>query len=328
MTPARRAFYFLVTFAAICTALSIVFDWAARRNPIVKINWIFAMDRRDFDFIVVGSSRAYHTVDIPTVDRATKLEGINLGLNGAAFPEIALVLERFLEHNTAREIALEVDPFGLDRNYLKDESHVWLYLPYIDEPLVADGLEEQFGGQAVLWRYVPLYKYAEWNEMIGLRSVLEVISHPAPEFDAFGTRLSAPRMSDSAVRAVRDTVFRIDRDRVLGLERVLDIAQLRYVRVTMFVAPEFGPAMRRARGRDEAIALYRAIALRRHLSFITFDDPAIENDPANFSDPEHLNELGAKTFSAELGAVLAAAWKNDSAERSPAKRTPQTAPPQ
>ena len=322
MTPARRALYFLVTFVAICTALSIVFDWAARRNPIVKANWIFAMDHRDFDFIVVGSSRAYHTVDIPTVDHATKLEGINLGLNGAAFPELALVLERFLEHNTTREIALEVDPFGLDRNYLHDQLHVWLYVPYIDEPIVANALEDEFPARAVAWRYVPLYKYADWNERIGLRSVLEVISHPAPEFDAFGTRLSSPHMTDSAVRAVRDTVFRIDRDRVLGLEQVLDIAQLRHVRVTLFVAPEFGPAMRRARGRDQAIALYRAIALRRHLSFFTFDDPAIENDPANFGDAEHLNATGAKKFSAELGDTLAVAWEGDSAARPPAPRSP------
>ena len=203
MTPARRAFYFLVGFAAICTALSFLFDWAARRNPIVKVNWIFAMDHRDFDFTVIGSSRAYHTVDIPTVDHATQLEGINLGLNGAAFPEIALVLERFLEHNSTREVALEVDPFGLDRNYLHDQMHAWLYVPFIDEPLVADALEDTFDGDAVGWRYVPLYKYAEWNERVGLRSVLEVISHPAPEFDAFGTRLSTSHMSDSAVRAVR-----------------------------------------------------------------------------------------------------------------------------
>ena len=318
MTPARRAFYFLVGFAAICTALSLVYDWAARRNPIVKVNWIFAMDHRDFDFIVIGSSRAYHTVDIPTIDHATKLEGINLGLNGAAFPEIALVLERFLEHNSAREIAFEVDPFELDRRYLREGVHAYLYVPYIDEPIVADALEDQFDGEAVAWRYVPLYKYAEWNERIGLTSVVELISHPAPEFDAFGTRLSDSRMSDSAVRAVRDTTYYIARDRVLGFERVLDIAKLRHVRVTMFVAPEFAPAIRGARGRAQAIEVYRAIARQRGVSFLTFDDPAIENDPANFSDAEHLNRTGARLFSAELGAALAEAWRGDSAARPPA----------
>ena len=322
MTPSRRALYFLVLFAAICTVLSFVFDWAARRNPIVKVNWIFAMEHRDFDFTFVGSSRAYHTVDIPTIDHATKLDGVNLGLNGAAFPEIGLVLERFLERNSTREVALEIDPFGLDRNYLHDQMHPWLYVPYIDEPLVEDELEDMFQWQAMAWRYIPMYKYAEWNERIGLRSVLELISHPAPEFDAFGSRLSTSTMSDSVVRAVRDTVYHIDRDRVLGLEQVLNIAQLHGVRVTMFVAPEFGPAMRRARGRDQAIALYRAIARRRGLSFFTFEDPAITEDPANFSDPEHLNKTGAKKFSIELGAVLAMAWKDDSAARPPAPAAP------
>ena len=305
----------MVGLVAICTALSSLFDWAARRNPIVKVNWIFAMDHRDFDYIVIGSSRAYHTVDIPTVDHATKLEGVNLGLNGAAFPEIALVLERFLEHNTTREVALEVDPFGLDRNYLRDRLHAYLYVPYIDEPIVEDALNEYFGMQAEAWHYIPMYKYAEWNGRIGLRSVLELISHPAPEFDAFGSRLSASHMSDSAVRAVRDTTYHIDRSRVLGFERVLDIAKLHDVRVTMFVAPEFGPAIRAAHGRDQTIALYRAIARKRGIPFFTFDDPAIANDPANFSDAEHLNSTGAKKFSAELGAALADAWKGDSAAR-------------
>jgi hypothetical protein len=321
-TPTRRALYFLVGLAAICAVLSLVFDVAARRNPSVKVNWIFAMDKRDFDFIVIGSSRAYHTVDIPSVSHATNLEGVNLGLNGAAFPEVALVLERWLSRNSTREIAFEVDPFGLDRNYLHDQMHAYLYVPYIDELVVADALEENYGAQAVAWRFVPMYKYAEWNERIGLRSVIQDMKHLTPEFDTFGTRLSASRMSDSAVRAVRDTVYQIDHERVLGLLRVLDIAKLNRVRVIMFVAPEFGPAMRAARNRDQAIALYRAVARQRKITFLTFDDPTIANDPANFSDAEHLNARGARLFSAQLGTSLADAWKNDSAARAPAPRAP------
>ena len=308
MRPSRRAAAFFVLLLAICVGLAAVYDAAARRDPIVKVNWIFAMDGRRFDFIVLGSSRAYHTVDVPTVERAVNGTGVNLGLNGAAFPELSLVLERFLAHNETRRIALEVDPFGFDRRWLRDQFHAYLYVPYIDEPIVAEGLEREFGARALAWRWVPLFKYAQYNERIGLRSVLEVIHHPPPEFDAWGSRLSTGRISDSAVRAIRDTVYRVDEDRVRAFERILDIAASRQVQVTMFMAPQLGAAARAVVNREQMLAFYRDLARRHGITFIVFDDPAIENDPSLFSDGEHLNREGAMKFSALLGAALRAEW--------------------
>ncbi len=115
------------------------------------------------------------------------------------------MLERFLSRNTTQRIALEVDPFGFDERWLHDQLHPYLYVPYIDEPIVAENLERQFGARELAWRWIPLFKYAEFNERIGWPSVLDVIHHPPPEFDEWGSRLSAGRISDSAVRAIRDT---------------------------------------------------------------------------------------------------------------------------
>ena len=308
MTPAWRAAGFTALLVVICVALAAAFDVAARRDPIVKANWIFALDGKRFDFVVLGSSRAYHTVDVPTVERAVSGEGVNLGLNGAAYPELALVLDRFLAYNQTRNIAFEVDPFGFDRLWLHDQLHAYLYLPYIDEPIVANYLDEYFGPRALAWRYVPLFKYAEYNERIGLRSVIELVRHPAVEFDAWGSSLSTRRMSDSAVRAIVDTTYRIDDDRVRGFERILDIALAHRVRVTMFMAPQFSGAARAVRNREQILAFYRELARRRGITLLVFDEADIANDQLNFSDGEHLNKTGAMKFSPRLGAALLTDW--------------------
>ena len=308
MSSPSRAAAFVALLLALCKGLDDLYDAAARRDPTVKVNWIFAQDSQHFDFVVLGSSRAYHTVDIPTVERAVGGTGENLGLNGAAFPELSLLLDRFLAHNTTKRIALEVDPFGFDRRWLHDQLHAYLYLPYIDEPIISDYLEEYFGPRELAWEFVPLFKYAEYNERIGLRSVLDWVRHPPPEFDAWGSRLSGGRMSDSAVRAIVDTTYGIEEKRVLAFERILDIAVLRHVRVTMFMAPQFTGSARAVRNREQILAFYRELARRRRIGFITFDDPDIENDQSLFSDGEHLNKAGALKFSPRLGAALRALW--------------------
>ncbi len=181
---------------------------------------------------------------------------------------MALVLERFLSQNTTQRIALEVDPFGFDERWLHDQLHPYLYVPYIDEPIVAENLAREFGARELAWRWIPLFKYAEFNERIGWPSVLEVIHHPPPEFDEWGSRLSAGRISDSAVRAIRDTSYRIDTERVHAFERILDVAAAHRVKLTMFMAPQLGAAARavtdRARVLDD-IPGARAGA-RPHLS--------------------------------------------------------------
>lgn len=294
-----------------CLAISVAYDAAARSDPLVKVNWIFAIDGRRFDFVVAGSSRAYHSVDVPTVERAVEGSGVNVGLNGAAFFEIALVLDRFLAHNEVRDVLLEVDPFGLDRHWLDDELHANWYLPYMNEPLVAGYLTEYFGPRAFFWHYVPEFKYAEYNDRIGLSSVLRLISHPPPEFDASGGRLSNNFMTDSMVRAIRDTVYRVDLHRVRGLIRVLDVAAAHHARVTMFMAPQFTPSARAVRDRDAVLAYYRAIAAQRGITFLAFDDPDIAGDVANFVDATHLNRDGALKFSRRLGCVLRTQWGVD-----------------
>ena len=291
-----------------CSAFSVAFDAAARRDPLVKVNWIFAMDGRRFDFAVAGSSRAYHTVDVPTVERAVGGTGVNVGMNSAAFFEMALVLDRFLAHNQARDVLLEVDPFGLDHRWLDDELHAHWYLPYMDEPLVAGYLTEYFGPRALFWHYVPEFKYAEYNDRIGLSSVLHLISHPPPEFDEWGGRLSNGRMTDSMVRTIRDTVYEINANRVRGLLRVLDVAAAHKARVTMFMAPQFTPAAHAVRDREAVIAFIRALAAQRGIAFLVFDDPDIAGDAANFGDPGHLNREGAMKFSRRLGCALRTQW--------------------
>jgi hypothetical protein len=110
------------------------------------------------------------------------------------------------------------------------------------------------------------------------------------------------------VRAIRDTTYRIDPSRVRAFERILDLAEERHVSVTMFMAPQYRAAANAVTNRDQILSFYRELARRRGISFLVFDEPAIEDDPSLFIDGEHLNRAGAMKFSAQLGAALRADW--------------------
>ncbi len=77
----------------------------------------------------------------------------------------------------------------------------------------------------------------------------------------------------------------------------------------MFMAPQLGAAARAVTNRARVLDAYRELARDRGLTLLVFDDTAIENDPALFSDGEHLNRDGAMRFSALLGAALRTEWR-------------------
>ncbi len=237
---------------------------------------MFAMHGRRLDFAVLGSSRSYLTVDVPLVERVTQGHGLNLSLNGAEFAELALVLDRFLQRNTTRHLLLEVDPFGLDSKSFSYPFHAYFYLPYIDEALVAEHLRSYFGQRELLWEYAPLFKYAEFNNRIGWKSISRVVRQPPRDFDAWGSRLANGYLTTEASHAVHDTSYAISPSRVAAFEHILEIARAHNVQVSIFVAPEFETVVQAVKNRAEIMTFYRELSAQYGALFLDFgNDPAL-----------------------------------------------------
>ena len=307
-TKGLRALAFAASLFLIAQALDVSLGAAARRDPVSKVNWVFRLRGKQPDYVVLGSSRAYRIIKVPIMDSVLDGTGLNLGQDGASFAEIALLFDIYLRENDSRRVLLEVDEFGLDSASFSHPFHEFFYIPYVRDTLVSRALRDYFGARALLWRYVPLFGYAEFNDRIGLKSAARVWRGQRAEFTADGSAPSRGEVPDSVFDKARDTTYRVSQGRVRSLEHILDAARTRGIHVTMFTAPVYMPFQRAVTNREALLERYREIGLAHGATFITVSDSDIASDRRYFRDPRHLNREGSQLFSRRLGEALQRVW--------------------
>jgi hypothetical protein len=305
---ARRVGVFFLLLALMAIGLDSAYGVAARHDRESKVNWVFELRETAPAFVVLGSSRAAVTIDAGALGSQLGIQGLNIAQNGAGYQELALDWDVFTQRNRAEHLLLEVDLFGFDTTVLSHPFHEFYYLPYLADTTVAASVREAFGARAMLWQYVPLFKYAEFNDRIGMKNVLHLLRGIKPSFDSTGSELRNGIMKDSLILNLRDTTYAFDSTPLAHFERILSIAHDHGVRVTMFMAPEYVVSREHVRNRDAIIAAYRAIARRHGAEYLEFDDAAIAGDRGNFYNPGHLNRAGAQLFTRLLGDSLLHLW--------------------
>jgi hypothetical protein len=288
--------------------LDAAFGAAARRDPTSKVNWVFSMRDERPDYVVLGSSRAYSIIDTQVLDSILKTNGLNFGQNGASFAETALLFDVYSRRNHPRHVLLEVDPFGLDSLALGYPFHEYLYLAYGADTAVTRALREYYGVRALIWLYVPLFRYAEFNDRIGLRSIWRVWNQTPAEYDMRG--LGPPRTQAAAkvFDSIRDTTYLLSEGRIRSLKHILETARLHGLSVTMFTATDYLPMRRTVRNRAEIFDRYRSIGRSYGATFLEVSDSDIAADRENFGDPRHLNRTGRRLFSQRLAEALLSEW--------------------
>jgi len=307
-TKALHAIGFMGLLVIIASALDAGIGVAARRDLKSKANWVFEMKGGTYDYVVLGSSRAYRVVQVAAVDSGVRGRGLNLGQDGASIPEIALMFDVFLRRNSTRRVLLEVDEFGLDSVWVSHPLHEYLYIAHLQDTAVAHMLHDYFGARELLWHYVPLIGYAEYNDRVGIQSVMRVLRRQHAEYDSTGSAPPHYGVSAAAFDSARDTTYLVSESWVKDLERLLATARTRRIPVTMFTATEYAPFRDAVRNRTALFDRYRAIGREYGAAFVEVADSDIAADRANFQDPRHLNARGAAIFSHRLGEALRREW--------------------
>lgn len=285
-----------------------LFDYAARKDLRSKWHWILAQRKGDYDFAVMGPSRAYMGVDVTSLETKLGQRGINLALDGAGAADQLLALRMFLKHNKLRHLLLDVNLNALDKRGLTYSFHDYEYLPFSDDPDVDAGIAKQRGAKAWAWKYVPFWRNAEFNAQIGpiqLYTFLKASQDPKariPEFDAKGSRLvSGPFVSRAQNRP---ETWAIEPELVAEFRELLVFAREKGVTITLTLTPELRSRTALQANRAELLATYQKLADDFRLKFLKFDDLPLVDDTRYFVDPSHLNADGARQYTEALAASL------------------------
>ncbi len=311
-TPTKtllRCIVFLALVFAVLAVLGKIFDHAAKRDLREKARWVIAKRGESYDFAIMGASRSYVGIDIPTLETNLGKKGVNLSLDGTTFPEQYLALKLFLAHNHIKQLILDVNAAGFDNSAFKFPFRAYEYLPDISDPVVFENLRDNFGCRAFAWKYIPFFKNAEFNSKIGVIQCYTLFKSrfdpraKAAEFDKYGTRLINLNFTEKV--ALEDTTWNVDALPRKYFFRLLELAKTNNIDVVLIAAPEYHPSLSKQLNWKEIMAIYESAATSNGLPFLRFDGEGLSRDRSNFFNRNHLNKKGAIKFSALLASRLA-----------------------
>jgi hypothetical protein len=312
MRPWLRVVIFVALVGGVLFGLGKFFDRAAKQDLREKARWIISKRNESYDFAVLGASRPYVGVNIPTLEHKLGTKGVNLAIDGTTYPEQYLALTLFLAHNHTKQLILDVNIFGFDSSAFKYPFRAYEYLPWIDDPVVFGQLHEYFGGRAFAWKYIPFFKNVEFNSKIGviqsytfLKSKFDPRAKIA-EFDRYGSRLIEREFDEPGLASYSNVTWKVESLPQKYFLRLLELARTNQIDVTMIMLPEYQAAMDRQLNRQTIIDYYAAVAASNNIPLLRFDQDAICRDKTKFYNVNHLNRRGAMEFSEQLADRLAA----------------------
>ena len=262
--------------------------------------WQLSQKDKEFDYLVLGSSRAYGSLDISLLDSIIDKKGINLGLNGSGFTENFITLKLFLKNgNKVDSVFLQVDPYSLmSDSSFSNSFHSYAYLPYWDVDKEIENVLHENIPLLKDWPFYPallsyfIYNnyYSPYNIYKGLKNKGEFCSKG---FDCYnGNKIFDTLPKDQNI--IGDEIFIVpDSKDIFYYNKILDLAKENNIEVISYMAPTL-----------DTFSNFETVNILKNISYISSNSKIW--DPNLFSDATHVNRFGRDLFTIEFGQFLLA----------------------
>lgn len=253
-----------------------VYSMSNNRN---KIENIINSEKKEFDVIMLGSSRANnHFVPQLFIDNGFK--AYNYGMSGSTLQESLLVLNLMMDKNYAiKNIILEVDLNIRSETYSKGTRA--RFMPYLkSNKAISKFYEEEIPEFNYLY-YVPFYRYIKFDAEIGFREFAFAASHKmSTNLKNFGF---APLYGTGATMSYDLTKFKPNKNRYY--ESIKEICKANNINLIVLSTPICSNA-KGIENFDKIKSVYPEI--KNYENAVT--------DDKYFSSCGHMNEEGAHVF--------------------------------
>lgn len=149
-----------------------------------KIDYIYNSQARNYDVVILGSSRANNHFVAQTFEDEG-LKTFNFGMSGSHLFENSLLLKLMMERNyKIKNLIIEVD-LNLS-NEKRADGIASKFLPYIHD---SKTIERHFSGEEDFnsLYYIPFYRYVAYDAKIGFREAYNTaVNKPTNNLDNLG----------------------------------------------------------------------------------------------------------------------------------------------
>jgi|GEM_PF-841507 len=254
---------------------SFIYNHGSYRNKVMWVRDLKNQEIKNFDYIILGSSRAYYHLDPILIEEKTGKKGLNLGLNNSYPFEIKLMLDQFFKSSTTKKVFIQVD---YTFNVIQPDQEAFIsFIPYLNEEDVYNEFSNNTNDFNIL-HTLPFYRYQKYESQLGFRNILLSSLNKKPTFlerNGFKPIPTATAYNESFT-------YELNPIQNQHIKEILDMAKQREVDVFFFTAP-----MYQCKGNHE---VFKSL-LNNYQDF-----SELVREKSYFVDAIHLNEKGAKLF--------------------------------
>ena len=264
-----------------------------------KRTWNISQRGGNYDYAVLGSSRAFGAFDMPLLDSLTGWKGINLGANGSGFKDNYLVWSLFLKNNQVNRLFLQVDMGSLNsKTTFSNDFHAFTFFPFWEEKEVREVLQEEIPVMAhPLTELAPQWRYFYFNKYFSPKEVIRRFLEGGETSDIFLKTRGGIQETKNTPSATKITPIPLpqtpDEEDWRYLLKVKALAEQAGIAVIFFSAPKYQDEQREV---GELLSQFP----NWYISPEGFDQSKL----SYFQDQGHLTNLGRGYFTKILATKV------------------------
>jgi len=307
-----RTCVFLILTIGLFYIFDMVYTYLLTHSNNDKIWWAAKIKDKKYDFGFLGNSRAAFMVNTDTLEKRWGKKGVNLGIGGINIMEQYLIINKFYENrNSLSDIFIEVDIIDLGRlTSLKSQYRLYPFLPFITiDRHVYDEVKKNYGAKsAFYWRYLPFYRYIQFNSKIGSVAVLNCfLPIEKPDFDMETGDVEIYKISEKGRLGHIPLDYKPTGEKWEGiysiqyynyLERIIKVCEQNGTKVHLYTAPYFYLKYESCQNFNAVVdSAILPICKKYNADYKNFCGMKISHNPMCFTiDQNHITDAGMPIF--------------------------------
>jgi len=305
-------------FLFLVYALSTVLSWGYtalftdHKSDQSKKNWVLLRLGDSCDYAILGSSRVFHMINVPLLNKLTGKKGINIGNAGSSYADNYALLIKYLEKNYINTLVLNADEFSFNssKHYtypFKD----FQYMPYFFEDSINLIYKENVPAwKYYLWSTVSLSRYIEFNEYYDLGSLAWLTTQkPVSAYDkTLGTELLTNlkyrKFKTADTTGIHPEKFVLDKKDLRYFYKIINLCKSKGIAVILVTPPIYCKGMYAKESRLKITQFIEGLAKEQKLYYVNFYKVKKLCNVLYFRDLSHTNYWGTNIYTRYLAQEL------------------------
>ena len=292
----KKFFLFIILVLVIAKGLEMIITHSFLQSDYYKPLWLNKIKNQNFDYVLLGNSRVYSTIDVGEIKESAHLNGINLGLDGSNFASQLLMLKIFYENNNqTKEVLLQVDPtvYAADDN---DSFATYNFLPLLEKKYVFEHYKA-LGYEYFIYKYIPLVKYARFNFKWSIENLVKLkLNQWKPPYDQYGSYLHDGKFRGDSLQYFDNKTLP---KKNIYLAKIIHFCQEKNIALSFFTAPYVDYDIENKRVIDN----FNRRIVDYGIPYYNYHN-LLRKNYNEFYDNNHINTKGVVIFNKKIESIL------------------------